>query len=56
MLQDPNSNTSSNLPKPLEGTEIRSNARGFHDPTSFITMFMLDRVGIAPELLWNQAK
>jgi transposase len=31
---------------------IRSNARGFHDPESFITMIMLDRAGIAPQLPW----
>lgn len=35
---------------------IRSNARGFHDATSFITMVMLDRAGIAPDLPWSQAK
>ena len=29
---------------------IRSAARGFHDPESFITMIMLDRAGIAPQL------
>jgi transposase len=34
---------------------IRTNARGFHDAESFITMVMLDRAGIAPELPWNQA-
>jgi transposase len=33
---------------------IRANARGFHDAESFITMVMLDRAGIAPELPWNQ--
>ncbi len=31
---------------------IRSAARGFHDPESFITMIMLDRAGIAPQLPW----
>jgi transposase len=31
---------------------IRSAARGFHDPESFITMIMLDRAGIAPRLPW----
>jgi transposase len=31
---------------------IRSAARGFHDPKSFITMIMLDRAGIAPQLPW----
>jgi len=34
---------------------IRANARGFHDPEAFITMIMLDRAGIAPELPWNPA-
>jgi transposase len=34
---------------------LRTNARGFHDPESFITMIMLDRAGLAPELPWNQA-
>jgi transposase len=34
---------------------IRANARGFHDAQSFITMVMLDRAGIAPELPWDQA-
>jgi transposase len=32
---------------------IRANARGFHDPEAFITMIMLDRAGIAPELPWT---
>lgn len=32
---------------------IRANARGFHDPHAFITMIMLDRAGIAPDLPWN---
>jgi transposase len=31
---------------------VRSAARGFHDPESFITMIMLDRAGIAPKLPW----
>jgi transposase len=31
---------------------IRANARGFHDPQAFITMIMLDRAGIAPDLPW----
>jgi transposase len=31
---------------------IRSPARGFHDPENFITMIMLDRAGIAPQLPW----
>lgn len=31
---------------------IRTNARGFHDPHAFITMIMLDRAGIAPDLPW----
>jgi transposase len=31
---------------------IRSAARGFHDPESFITMIMLVRAGIAPQLPW----
>jgi transposase len=31
---------------------IRSAARGFHEPESFITMIMLDRAGIAPKLPW----
>jgi transposase len=31
---------------------IRTNARGFHDPDAFITMIMLDRAGIAPDLPW----
>ena len=34
---------------------IRSAARGFHDPQSFITMIMLDRAGIAPQLPWATA-
>jgi transposase len=31
---------------------IRSAARGFHEPESFITMIMLNRAGIAPRLPW----
>jgi hypothetical protein len=31
---------------------IRSAARGFHDPERFITMIMLNRAGIAPQLPW----
>jgi transposase len=34
---------------------IRANARGFHDPEAFITMIMLDRAGIGPDLPWNTA-
>lgn len=34
---------------------IRTNARGFHDPEAFITMIMLDRAGIRPELPWATA-
>jgi transposase len=34
---------------------IRSAARGFHDPQAFITMIMLDRSGLAPDLPWLQA-
>jgi transposase len=34
---------------------IRANARGFHDADSFITMIMLDRAGIAPQLPWEPA-
>ena len=34
---------------------IRANARGFHDPQSFITMIMLDPAGIAPNLPWQRA-
>lgn len=34
---------------------IRSAARGFHDPQAFITMIMLDRCGLAPNLPWTQA-
>ena len=31
---------------------IRANARGFHDPEAFITMILLDRGGLAPDLPW----
>ena len=34
---------------------IRANARGFHDPDAFITMIMLDRAGIGPDLPWANA-
>ena len=34
---------------------IRSNARGFHKPTSFSTMIMLDRAGLTPDLPWEHA-
>ncbi len=34
---------------------IRANARGFYNAESFITMVMLDRAGLAPELPWSQA-
>lgn len=34
---------------------IRTNARGFHDPQAFITMIMLDRAGITPDLPWTTA-
>jgi len=32
---------------------IRTNARGFHNPDAFITMILLDRAGIAPDLPWT---
>lgn len=32
---------------------IRTNARGFHNPEAFITMIMLDRAGLAPQLPWK---
>ncbi len=35
---------------------LRTNARGFHDPQSFITMIMLDRAGICPDLPWPQRR
>lgn len=31
---------------------IRANARGFHDPDAFITMIMLERGGLGPDLPW----
>jgi transposase len=34
---------------------IRTNARGFHTAKAFITMIMLDRAGIAPQLPWLNA-
>jgi transposase len=34
---------------------IRTNARGFHHPDAFITMVMLDRTGLAPQLPWHTA-
>lgn len=34
---------------------IRANARGFHDPQAFITMIMLDRAGLTPDLPWATA-
>ena len=34
---------------------IRANARGFHNPEAFITMIMLDRAGLAPNLPWQTA-
>ena len=34
---------------------IRANASGFHDPHAFITMIMLDRAGIGPNLPWASA-
>lgn len=34
---------------------IRANARGFHDPEAFITMIMLDRAQLAPDLPWQTA-
>lgn len=34
---------------------IRANARGFHDPEAFITMVMLERGGLAPDLPWAAA-
>ncbi len=32
---------------------IRRNANGFHNPQNFITMIMLDRGGLGPELPWT---
>ena len=34
---------------------IRTNARGFHTAKAFITMIMLDRAGLAPQLPWLNA-
>ena len=34
---------------------LRTNARGFHTADAFITMIMLDRAGIAPQLPWTAA-
>ena len=34
---------------------IRTNAGGFDDPQAFITMIMLDRVRLAPDLPWTTA-
>jgi hypothetical protein len=34
---------------------LRANARGFHKPEAFITMTLLDRAGIAPDLPWTAA-
>lgn len=34
---------------------IRTNARGFHKPASFITMIMLERAGLTPQLPWTTA-
>ncbi len=34
---------------------LRSAARGFQDPKAFITMIMLDRADLAPELPWASA-
>jgi transposase len=34
---------------------LRSAARGFHDPQAFITMIMLDRADLAPDLPWATA-
>jgi transposase len=31
---------------------LRANARGFHNPEAFITMILLDRAGIRPQLPW----
>ena len=35
---------------------LRTNARGFHDPQNFITMIMLDRAGIRPDMPWPQRR
>ncbi len=34
---------------------LRTNARGFHSAEAFITMIMLDRAGLAPDLPWATA-
>ena len=34
---------------------IRTNARGFHNPEAFITMILLERAGLAPNLPWTTA-
>lgn len=34
---------------------LRTNARGFHQPESFIAMIHLDRSGLTPPIPWNQA-
>jgi transposase len=34
---------------------IRTNARGFHKPESFIALIHLDRSGLTPALPWQQA-
>ena len=34
---------------------LRANARGFHDPDAFITMILLDRGGLTPDLPWATA-
>ncbi len=34
---------------------IRTNARVFHNPEALITMTMLDRAGLSPDLPWNTA-
>jgi transposase len=34
---------------------LRSAARGFHDPNAFITMILLDRAELAPDLPWATA-
>jgi hypothetical protein len=33
---------------------LRTNARGFHHPEALITVALLDRAGVAPDLPWNQ--
>jgi len=34
---------------------IRANARGFHKASAFITMIMLDRGDLSPDLPWAKA-